>query len=116
MTLVIIDYNADSDDVRAISIADPNGRIADMSDIAWGHRLLYEHARKMNQRREWPCPICGAKMEVNHERCSYWVHLYCAQCRISSDSAGSEEGLRKSYEGWATHIRNMIDMGREGSQ
>ena len=113
MTVITIDYTGDSDEVRAICGAYPKGKVADMTDVAWGHRLLYNHARRLAERSEWTCPICGGELEAEDERFNRWVHFYCPQCRISGQSAGSEESLRKGYEEWADHIRNMIRLGRE---
>lgn len=116
MTTVTIDYTTIEKEVIAVSGVRPNGEVANMTDVYWGHRLLYEHARRLAERSEWPCPICGGELEVAEERLHYWVHFYCSQCRISGPSAGNEESLRRDYEDWVAHIRSMIDMGREVSE
>lgn len=113
MTTVTIDYAVDDDEVIAVFPSDPKRRVADMTDVYWGHRLLYDHARKLAERSEWPCPICGGELMVKDEHFNFWVHFHCPQCCISGPSAGSEESLRKAYDEWAAHIRSMIDMGRE---
>ena len=116
MTTVTIDYTTDEEEVIAISGARPNGEVADMTDVYWGHRLLYDHARRLAERSEWPCPICGGELMVKDEHFNFWVHFHCPQCCIVGPSAGSEESLCKAYEGWAAHIRSMIDMGRKVSE
>lgn len=116
MTRITIDCTVESEEVVAISFSTPGGTVADIFDVAFGHRCLYDHAKRLNERREWPCPICGAELEVSKERYSCWVHFFCHQCRISGNSCGNEESLRAGYEIWASHIRSMIEMGREASE